>query len=63
MRRCADARVEAFARLLEARAKAERKPRSHLIGALALLAEKIERAAEARRAENSWTRRDNSSTR
>src|SRR2546427_4799077 len=40
--------VEAFARLLEARAKAERKPRSHLIGALALLAEKIERAAETR---------------
>src|SRR3989442_8825065 len=40
--------VEAFARLLEARAKAERKPRSHLIGALTLLAEKIERAPEAR---------------
>src|SRR5260370_1218844 len=40
--------VEAFARLLEARAKAEGKPRSHLIGAVALLAEKIERAAEAR---------------
>src|SRR3989441_280359 len=40
--------VEAFARLLEARAKAEREARGHLIGALALLAEKIERAAEAR---------------
>src|SRR5436309_16061301 len=40
--------VEAFARLVEARAETERKPRSHLIGALTLLAEKIERAAEAR---------------
>src|SRR6266446_3158456 len=40
--------VEAFARLLEARAKAECEPRGHLIGALALLAEKIERAAETR---------------
>ncbi len=38
---------EAFARLLEARAKAEGKARRHLIGALALLAEEIERAAEA----------------
>src|SRR6266700_2121432 len=40
--------VEAFARLLEARAETEREARSHLIGALTLLAEKIERAAEAR---------------
>src|SRR5258708_26993815 len=38
---------EAFARLLEARPEAEGKARSHFIGALALLAEKIERAAES----------------
>src|SRR2546426_84390 len=37
---------EALARLLEARAEAEREARGHFIGALALLAEKIERAAE-----------------
>jgi len=37
---------EAFARLLEARAKAEGEARSHFIGALALLAKEIERAAE-----------------
>src|SRR3989449_9096279 len=37
---------ETLARLFEARAKAEREARSNLIGALALLAEKIERAAE-----------------
>src|SRR5712692_1426525 len=37
---------EAFARLFEARAKAEGEARGHLIGALALLAQKIERAAE-----------------
>ena len=37
---------EALARLIEARAKAEREARSHFIGALALLAEEIERAAE-----------------
>src|SRR5260370_26658547 len=40
--------VEAFARLLEARAETEGKARGHLIGALTLLAEKIERAPEAR---------------
>ena len=38
---------EALARLFEARAKAERESRSHLVGALALLAEEIERAAES----------------
>src|SRR5260370_10908091 len=38
---------EAFARLFEARAKAEGEARCHLIGALALLAEEIERAAKA----------------
>ena len=38
---------EAFARLLEARAKAEGKSRSHFVGALALLAKKVERASEA----------------
>src|SRR3989441_2194316 len=37
---------ETLARLFEARAKAEREARSHLIGVLALLAEEIERAAE-----------------
>src|SRR5260370_12839867 len=37
---------EALARLIEARAKAEREARSHFIGALALLAEEIERASE-----------------
>src|SRR5712692_9608284 len=39
-------KAEAFARLFEARAKAEGEARGHLIGALALLAQKIERAAE-----------------
>src|SRR5438445_12396962 len=38
---------ETLAGLLEARAKAKREARSHFIGALALLAEEIERAAEA----------------
>src|SRR5882672_3854816 len=38
---------EAFSRLREARAQAEREARSHFIGALALLAQKIERAAKA----------------
>src|SRR5882762_3395896 len=38
---------EAFARLLEACAKAEGEARSHFIGALALLAKEIERTAEA----------------
>src|SRR5260370_10493620 len=37
---------EAFARLIEARAKAEGEARGHLVGALALLAEEIEPAAE-----------------
>src|SRR6266403_1350815 len=37
---------ETFARLLEARAKAEGEARSHFIGALALLAEEIERTPE-----------------
>ncbi len=40
-------RGEAFARLFEARAQAEREPRCHFIRALALLAEEIEWAAEA----------------
>src|SRR5260370_42282672 len=39
---------EALARLLEARGESEGKARGHLIGALTLLAEKIERASEAR---------------
>src|SRR6266850_1905262 len=38
---------EAFARLLETRAKAEGEAGSHFIGALALLPQKIERAAKA----------------
>src|SRR5256886_10071786 len=36
-----------FARLFEARAKTESEARSHFVGALALLAQKIERTAEA----------------
>ncbi len=38
---------EAFARFFKLRAQAEREARGHLVGALALLTEQIQRAAEA----------------